>query len=125
MRSKLALGAFLAAFVAGAVCAFAPLGSVTQSVEGPGVHTTRSYSTSLFSTDGAWVLVVVGVPILIALAGTLIPARAARMVAAALLWACCLIGLMSVGLFFVPTAVLMTLAATRTPQSAPPAPASV
>jgi hypothetical protein len=122
MRSKrLAVSSFLAALMAGAVCVFAPLGQASESqMSAGGVEITRSHSVSLFSTNGAWVLVVVAVPVLIALAGALIPARAARIVSTVLLWAFCLVGLMSVGLFFIPAAVLMTAAtATREPYPVP------
>jgi amino acid transporter len=123
MKSKrFAVWSFLAAIVAGAVTAFAPLGRVTEGQGTPGgVEVTRSYGVSVFSHDGPWVLVVVAVPILIALAGALIPARAARIVSTVLLWAFCFLGLLSVGLFFLPSAVLMTVAATR-PDDRQPAP---
>jgi hypothetical protein len=125
MRSgRLAVWSFLAALVAGAVTVFAPLGRATESrMSAAGVEVTYSHGVSLFSTNGAWVLVVVAVPIAIALAGALIPARAARTVSTVLLWAFCLVGLMSVGLFFIPAAVLMTAATVaREPHPVPTAP---
>jgi hypothetical protein len=128
MRSKrLAVSSFLAALMAGAVCAFAPLGQASESqMSAGGVEITRSHSVSLFSTNGAWVLVVLGIPILIALAGALFSARAARIASTLLLWAFCLVGLMSVGLFFIPAAVLMTAATvTREPNLAPAPPRPV
>lgn len=121
MTSKrLAVWSFLAAVVAAAVTAFAPLGHVSEGYGTPGgVEVTRSYGVSTFSQDGAWVLVVVAVPILIALAGALISARTARIVSTVFLWAFCLLGLLSIGVFFVPSAVLMTVAAIRRDQPAP------
>ncbi len=117
MLKRFAVWSFLAAVVAAAVTAFAPLGQVTEGHGIPGgVEVTRSYRVSEFSNQGAWVLVVVAVPVLIALAGALIPARAARIISAVLLWAFCVLGLLSVGLFFVPSAVLMTVAAIRRDQ---------
>jgi amino acid transporter len=125
MRSKrLAVWSFHAAIVAAAVTAFAPLGHVTESRMDPGgVEVTRSYGVSVFSHDGPWVLVVVAVPVLIALAGALIPARTARIVSTALLWAFCVLGILSVGIFFVPAAALMTAAAAVSDRHPAPDPA--
>jgi hypothetical protein len=39
--------------------------------------------------------------------------RIVRGVSAILLWICCVVGLASVGLYLIPAAVLMTVAATR------------
>ena len=121
MRSKrLAVWSLVAAIVGASVAVFAPLGQVTEYLDGPGGGETRSYSVSLISSEGVWVLVVVAVPILIALAGALTPARAARIVSTALLWAFCVLGLLTIGIFFVPAAVLMTAAAAvRDRQQAP------
>jgi len=123
MSKRFAVWSFLAAFVAAAVAAFAPLGHVTESHGVPGgAEVTRSYGVSVFSHDGAWVLVVVAVPVLIALAGALIPARAVRIVSTVLLWTFCLLGMLSVGIFFVPAAVLMTVAAIKPDRQPTPAP---
>lgn len=114
MSKRFAIWSFLAALAAAAVTAFAPLGRATEGrMDANGVEVTRSYGVSVFSQDGAWVLVVVAVPVLIALAGALIPARAARIVSSVLLWMFCVLGLLSVGLFFLPAAVLMTVATRR------------
>jgi hypothetical protein len=56
---------------------------------------------------------VASVPVAISLVAVLRPTRRAAVVAAALLWACCLVGFFSIGLFFVPAAILMTVAAIR------------
>jgi amino acid transporter len=124
MKSKrLAVWSFLAAIVAGAVAAFAPLGHVTEGrMDAGGVEVTRSYGVSVFSHDGPWVLVIVAVPILIALASALIPARAVRLVSMVLLWAFCVMGAASVGLLFVPSAALMTFAAIKPDRQPAPTP---
>lgn len=112
MRSKrLAVSSLVATIVGALVAVFAPLGQVTEYLDGPGGGETRSYSVSLLSSEGPRILVVVAVPILIALAGALIPVRVARIVSTVLLWACCVLGLWSIGIFFVPAAALMTAAA--------------
>lgn len=111
---RFALASFLAAVVGGLIAAFAPLGrmeSVTSTTGGPNV--TSSSSVSIFQTDGVWVLVVVSVPVLVSLIAVLLPQRRAKMVSAVLLWVGCFLGMFSVGMFFIPAAILMTLAASR------------
>lgn len=78
----------------------------------------RCVGTSLFQTEGAWILVVVSVPVIVALLPVLVRHRAARIVSTVLLWACVVVGMLSVGLFFLPAAVLMTIAASGRPTTA-------
>ena len=126
---KFTIGAFIAALLLGAVAAFAPLASTGSSsavmdAGGKIVRTTSGpTSVSLVSSQGLWVLVVVAVPIAITLLPVLVPRRGVRTAAAALLWTACLLGIFSVGLFFLPSAVLMTVAATRPDRQPAPAPA--
>lgn len=111
---RFTLAAFLAAVLGAAVAAFAPVGQGLESYgSSDGTVGTRSYNISFFHTDGAWVLVVVSVPILVALVPVLVRRRPARVVSTVLLWAGCLVGAFSVGMFFVPAAILMTIAASR------------
>lgn len=114
-RVRLATVACVVAVLGGLVAAFAPLGRTCWVSATPDQPPTREgcTGTSTFEIDGAWVLVVVAVPIAIALAPVLVRHRAAAIVSAVLLWAFCVVGLFSVGLFFVPAAVLMTIAAVR------------
>jgi hypothetical protein len=73
--------------------------------------------------NGAWVLVVVSVPVLVAIVPVLVRHRRARVVSAVMLWLGCVVGMWSVGLFFVPAAILMSIAASRTEQAPiPPMP---
>jgi hypothetical protein len=122
---RLTVVAWLLALVGALVAAFAPLG---RSVEGMGstaggVTEVRSSHVSLFQTDGAWVLMVVSVPVLVALIPVIVRRRTSRIVAAVLLWIGCVVGMWSVGLFFVPAAIAMTVAATRRePDPIPPMP---
>ena len=89
---------------------------------GSTIEERSCFRESTFHADGAWVLVVVAVPILISLVPVLVRHRAAAIVSAILLWACCVVGLFSVGMFFIPSAVLMTIAvARRDPVPAPAA----
>jgi hypothetical protein len=118
------LAAFLVAVLGAVVAAFAPTGHVTESVgSSSGVVSTRSFSESMFQVNGAWVLVVVSVPILVALIPVVVRHRRARIVSAVLLWIGCVVGMLSVGMFFVPAAILMTIAASlREPAPIPPMP---
>ena len=115
------LAAFLTATLGALVAAFAPTysGCATTSSGGE----VCSHATG-FAVNGAWVLVVVSVPVLVAFVPVLVRRRPARIASAVLLWIGCLLGMLSVGMFFVPAAILMTVAATRRPSSlvAPPMP---
>ena len=96
------------------VAAFAPTGHVMEGSGSPGgVIVTRSYGVSMFQTNGAWVLVVVSVSVLVVLVPVLVRYRAARILSAVLLWIGCVVGMWSVGMFFVPAAIAMTVAAAR------------
>jgi hypothetical protein len=126
-----AVAAFVVAVAGAIVAAFAPLGRSCSSTAvvpalghgspAPSVEEVcRGVST--FSVDGSWVLVVVSVPVLVALVPVLVRRRTARIVSAVLLWACCVVGMWSVGMFFVPAAIVMTIAAAR-PDPVPVMPA--
>ncbi|MGZ8571636.1 MAG: hypothetical protein ACXWW5_05360 [Actinomycetota bacterium] len=123
-RSKrFAVAAFIAAVLGASIAAFAPLASgCTETAEG----VRRCRSESVFDDDGARVLVVVIIPIVLALVPVLLRRRWVRVVSAVLLWACCVVGLLSIGIFFVPAAVLMTISASigdRAPRPAAGLPA--
>jgi len=82
---RLTAAASLLAVIGALVAAFAPLGSAMESSGSPGgVIVTRSSNVSLFHTEGAWVLVVVSVPVLVALVPVLVRRRTARIVSAAI-----------------------------------------
>lgn len=121
---RLTAAAFLLAVIGALIAAFAPLGGVMEGSGSPGgAIVTRSHNVSLFQTDGAWVLVVVSVPVLVALVPVLVRHRAARIVSAVLLWMGCVVGMWSVGVFFLPAAIVMTVAAARRePAPVPPMP---
>ncbi|MGE5227409.1 MAG: hypothetical protein ACM3OO_11105 [Planctomycetaceae bacterium] len=118
----IAAAAFVVAVVGALVAAFAPLGRSCSSTAvvpalghgspAPSVE-EACHGVSSFSIDGSWVLVVVSVPVLVALIPVLVRRRRARIVSAVLLWAGCVVGMWSVGMFFVPAAIVMTVAAAR------------
>lgn len=129
MKAKrIRLAAFLLAVIGALAAAFAPTGQVMESsgsISRSGViqTTSRSYDVSMFQTNGAWVLVVVSVPVLVALIPVLVRHRNAAIISAVLLWIGCVVGAFSVGMFFIPAAVLMTIAAARRePMLVPPVP---
>lgn len=122
---KLTLGAFIAALVLGAVAAFAPLASTSSSTSSSsdGVVHITSESVSLVASQGPWVLVPIGVPVALTLLALLVPRRTVRIAVAALLWVGCVLGLLSIGIFFVPAAALMTAAAAVSDRQPAPDPA--
>jgi hypothetical protein len=84
------------------------------------MHTSH---VSLFQTEGAWIFIVVSVPVLVALIPMVARHRRARTASAVLLWIGCLVGMWSIGMFFIPAAIAMTVAATRRePEPVPPMP---
>jgi hypothetical protein len=116
--NRFTVAAFLMAVLGALVAAFAPLGSTCEPALPGG--TMRCRGTSTFSVDGSWILVVVTVPVLVALVPLLLRRRAARILSAALLWTGCVVGIFSVGIFFVPSATAMTIAATQHEESVLP-----
>ncbi len=108
--SGFVLAAFLAVLAAALVAAFGPTYATCSAVAG-GV--TRCGRATGYSVNGSRIVVVVSVPVLLSLLPIIVRARGARIVSAVLLWACCVIGAASIGLFFVPGAILMTIAAVR------------
>ena len=105
---------FAASVAATLVSVFAPIVRTTETqFPRAGVAITRTYSTSLYSETGAGLLIIAAIPVLLALGGLLVPHRNAKIVSTILLWASCILGGFSVGLYFVPAAVLMSVAARR------------
>lgn len=103
--------ALMAAIVAAIVASFAPLGR-TCEVTLPGGE-ARCWGTSIFSVDGWWVVAVASVPVGLSAVAALARSRAAWILIAALLWGFCTLGIASIGLLFVPAAILMTVTAVR------------
>jgi hypothetical protein len=117
--NRVVVAAFVFAVVGALLAAFAPLGT-TCGVTVPG-GVSHCSGTSTFSVDGAWVLVVVSVPVLVTLVPLLVRRRAAIIASTVLLWIGCILGMLSVGIFFLPSAILMTVAAARRdPDPLPP-----
>ena len=116
--TRFLIAASVAAVTGALIAAFAPLGRTCGTVL-PGDQTSCR-GTSTFSVDGWWVVVVVSVPVVLSLFPLLAQRRSARIASAMLLWVFCVIGMWSVGLFFVPAAILVTAStARRGPMSEP------
>jgi hypothetical protein len=115
------VAAFMAAVLGAFVAAFAPTytGCTTTTTTTGSTVEVCGHATA-FAVNGAWVLVVVSVPVLVTLLPVLIRRRPVRVVSSVLLWAGCIVAMFSVGMFFVPAAILMTIAASRRPSAAPP-----
>jgi hypothetical protein len=104
---------------------FAPVyGTVTDSVHvardphgGPNIVTrssTRGHQSGL-EGSGPSMILSLSIPILLALAPILVRAqpRTVRLTAGALLLVYCVLGALSVGLFFLPSALLLLISAVR------------
>jgi len=74
---------------------------------------TACRGDSALAVNGWWIVVVVSVPVVLTLIPVLVDHRMARAVASVVLWLCCVVALLSVGIFFVPAAILLTIAAAR------------
>lgn len=95
------------------VLAFAPLGSSQSCVASDGSPSVCTSShVSLLQNEGASVLVVLGVPIVLALAALVWSDRRVALGAAVGLTLGALLGAMSVGVFYVPTVILAWLTAS-------------
>ena len=103
------------AVVASAALAVLPTGSKTVAVQAGEPTAPAVTRESLLEHEGASVLVVLALPVLAAAPGAVVGAaprrRRVRAVSAGLLWAFTVLGAASVGLFYVPAALAMTVAA--------------
>ena len=118
MAKRLALASFGFAVLGAAIAVFAPLITLCSSTSGGAEHCT---GTSTFDHDGAWVIVAISVPVLLTLLPLLLRHRVLTVVSTVLLSTFCVLSLASIGLFFVPAAVLMTIAAARDERLTAPA----
>jgi hypothetical protein len=83
----------------------------TRSTDAQGHTTVTRTQATLLEVNGRWTLLSLGVPVLIALIPVLIPKRGVRIGAAILLGVFAIIGGFSIGLFYVPSALTMIVAA--------------
>lgn len=117
MGMAAAWASLLLAFAASAAFVFLPTTTrVTETAPGPASPpvTTTTHQT-LLEHEGTSVLVVLAVPVAVAALGAVAGAAhgggLARVFSAFLLWAFTALGAASVGLFYAPAALAMTVAA--------------
>ncbi len=106
------------AILAGLAFAVLPSGtssSTTTSSSGTVIETTSD--ESLLEHEGAGVLIVLAVPALLTFVAVVVKRRPLRLGVGFVLLAACMLGAMSVGLFFLPAAVLVLCAASASPRS--------
>jgi hypothetical protein len=103
--------AFALALVAAIVVAFGPTYTTCAVSSSDGV--SMCSRSSGVDVNGWWILVVASVPVVLTLIAMLIPRRGVLIASTALLWIGCVLGLLSVGIFFVPAAIVLTIAAAR------------
>src|SRR5262245_7067967 len=106
-RTGFAKAAFVAALTGALLASFGP---TYTSCSSDAVGASCGSATG-FEVNGWWILFVSAVPVAISLIAVLRATRRAIAVSAVLLWACCVIALFSIGMFFVPATILMTVAA--------------
>jgi hypothetical protein len=115
-RHRWSLLAFGLAAVTSVALAFAPLittrSCITPSVGPSACSSSRS---SLVAHEGAGVLAVLAVPVLVAALPVIFAGRRMAVASAVALTALMLIGAMSIGVFMVPTVICAWVAATRRP----------
>jgi hypothetical protein len=115
--NRFTLLALVLAVVGALVAAFAPTYMTCETVAGGAETCHRS---SGITVNGAWILVVSAVPVAVALVPVLVRRHGARVASAILLWACCVVAIASIGMFFLPAAIAMTVAASlRDPEPIP------
>ncbi len=119
-----AIAGLVLAIAASALFTSYPMGSSTStssSISSTGVQSStviHHSSETLLAHEGPSVLIVLAIPVVLAL-GAIVVARwrhrqGARIVIAFLLLVGCLLGAMSVGLFYVPAAALLVVSAAMT-----------
>jgi hypothetical protein len=116
--SLLAIAALLIALLAAGVLTFADTSSSTSCEATPGgVQTCTDASSTLIQENGSWVLALLAVPVLLAAAavGAIVyqlPTQIEWILALAA-FAGCIVAIFSVGIFFLPTALLLVVAAAK------------
>ena len=112
LARRIAFVSFLLAVAAGLYVIFGTtVTSCSLGRDAAGAAVEPCHGSTLLEKEGGRILAIVVVPILIALLPSLVPTRVATGLSAAVLWVGCIIALASIGMFFVPAAIAMTVAA--------------
>lgn len=122
MRILTAVSLALALAVSALLLVIPSYSSATESVVAPGSGSARQSVTeghaTLLDVNGPRILLPLGFPVLVALVPLLLPLRTLRIVAAVLLGGFCALGALSIGWFYLPSALTMVIAAAwPTPRS--------
>jgi hypothetical protein len=102
----------IACIAAVAAALYAAFGPTYVSCTGEAVQAGCRHGSTV-AVNGWWVLVVVAIPVVVALVPLIFDRATTRTVSTVLLWTFSMITGFSVGLFFVPAAVVMTIASVR------------
>jgi hypothetical protein len=94
-------------------CSLALAASVFLLVfpSGSGYWGGQYHSTTLLQKEGLWVLIPLSFPVLVTLLPLVFPKRAVRIGASIIIWAFAILGGFSIGLFYIPSAVVVLLGA--------------
>ncbi|HYH28655.1 MAG TPA: hypothetical protein VEA19_07770 [Actinomycetota bacterium] len=122
VATRLAIAAVIAALV-GAIALLVLPGYTEHRIQAvvPGEEPPPSPqigTRTLLEVNGPRVLLLFAVPVVLALAG-LLRRRDARVIVSVFLWLFVVAGAVTFGLYFVPAAASMTMAAVKTPGRAP------
>jgi hypothetical protein len=116
--------AVAAAVLTGVAVAFGPMVATSGcSALSTGTVRCASGTTSLFADQGAGILGIVAIPVVVTLVPLLLPSRWTVTGAAVLLSVAAFIGSASVGIFLIPTVILAWLAVRATNHEGRAAPA--
>ena len=107
----------LSVFATSAVLTLAPIYATAscESVDG-GAEVCTTDRESLIEHEGIGAVAILAVPVLLAAAPVVFPRRAVAIAVAVVLSALTLLGAASIGLFFLPAAVLSWIAVTSGPR---------
>lgn len=102
--------------VAGVALALLPFGASSMGTDTSGVYVESTTRHSLLESEGATALIPLAIPALLGLLALFVRLRPVRMASGALLLVFCILGAMSIGLYFLPGAVLLLIAASQQPR---------
>jgi hypothetical protein len=69
------------------------------------------HTTTLLQEEGLWVLIPLSFPVVVTLLPLVFPKQAVRILASIIIWAFAILGGFSIGLFYIPSAVVVLLGA--------------
>lgn len=112
---RFAIAAVLWTVAAGVALALLPLGESSTGTNIAGVFVESTTRHSLLESEGATILIPLAIPTLLASLALIVRLRPMRLASGALLLAFCVLGAMSIGVYFLPAAVLLLVAGSQQP----------